>query len=117
MPRAQNRKFENLIYTILTTLIIMLGKFRDRTCKSHTTSCFRSDRTIPWNKDLADNILLMGCCDCGLAHFLIPGHSVTPIRTVSYSYKFRLGANSWHKPDTSLSEYACEKAQKVGIIE
>ncbi|GAH69916.1 unnamed protein product [marine sediment metagenome] len=59
----------------------------------------------------------MGCCDCGLTHFIVSDHSVTPIRTSDYKYKLRFGAKAWHKPDPNLIEHAWSKAQEAGVIE
>ena len=116
MTEAQHSILGNIAYTGLTTMIIVLGKLRDKTCKTRATACLRFDRTIAWNKELSGNHVLMGCCDCGLSHYLVPGHSVTPVRTGRYGYKLRFGANAWAEPDESLIETVNELAKHDGVI-
>ena len=58
----------------------------------------------------------MGCCDCGLAHFIISGHSLTPVRTVDYAYKLRFGAMAWTKPDPSDTDFVFNKAKDAKVI-
>jgi len=58
----------------------------------------------------------MGCCDCGLTHFIVSDHSITPIRPLKYSYYLRLGAKAWHEPDPDLVERVEIEARKAGVI-
>lgn len=99
------------MYTILTILIILLGKLRDK-CGPLTLRC---DRPIPWNMQ-DDGALWMSCCDCGLGHFFVVGHSGTAMRPKKYTYKFRFGANAWTDPDPDLGDVVVREAQKAGII-
>lgn len=102
-----------MIYKLLTTAIIILGKLRDRfggafpKMPGHLYRQFpvRFDRALPWPED-AKLYLGMGCCDCGLTHVIIHGKSVTPKRPMSYDYKMRLGAQAYAKPDPKLGEEA-----------
>ena len=44
---AKSSYLGNIIYTLLTSLIIVLGKLRDLTCVTSRTSALRFDRTLP----------------------------------------------------------------------
>jgi hypothetical protein len=58
----------------------------------------------------------MSCCDCGLEHFFVVGHSGTAVRPKDYGYKWRFGANPWTKPDPYLRQRVIEMAKREGII-
>ena len=113
---AKDSKFGNLIYTILTSLIVLLGKFRSHFCITNKTAALRFDRTTPY-ADYGHKNTFMGCCDCGLAHFIIPGHSVTPERTKNYNYKYRMGSKAWHEPENNLVGKVIEEGQYSKVIE
>lgn len=113
---AKSSYVGNIIYTILTSFIILLGKLRDLTCVTAKTSALRFDRTIPWCHDYGEGLYFLGCCDCGLGHFIISGHSFTPVRTRDYAYKLRFGAKAWTKPDPSESEFVFKKAEEAKVI-
>lgn len=98
------------MYTFLTSLIILLSKIRDK----FTVRALRFDRPLPWNPDDGKECLWMGCCDCGLEHFFVIGHSGTPVRPVKYKYRFRFGATAWSKPDPNLGWEAKRQAIKRG---
>jgi len=100
------------MYTLLTTLIILLSKIRNR----FAARALRFDRPLPWNPDDKDKWLWIGCCDCGLEHFFVVGHSATPVRPMTYKYKFRFGAVGWTKPDPMLGDHARRQAEKRKII-
>ena len=100
------------MYTLLTTLIILLSKIRDR----FTVRVLRFDRPLPWNPDDGDKWLWVGCCDCGLEHFFVIGHSGTPVRPMTYKYKYRFGAKGWTKPNPMLGYRAQQQAKERGII-
>lgn len=105
-----------MTYTILTTLIIILGKLRDRIPSPKSGGMhLRYDRCIPYPKDFNGN-LYMSCCDCGLVHFFIPDHSGTPVRPRRYAYRFRLGSKAWHEPDSNLINRVEVEARSAGVI-
>ena len=58
----------------------------------------------------------MGCCDCGLTHFIVSDHSLTPVRTLKYAYLLRFGAKAWHEPDSTLIERVDTEARRAGVI-
>jgi len=106
-----------MIYTILTTLIIVLSKLRDLVCSpEHGGGHLRFDHCIPWSKNYGDNYY-MSCCDCGLTHFIVPYHSMTPVRPRFYHYSYRLGAKAWHEPDFRLAKQVEFEARQSGVIE
>ena len=113
---AKSSSLGNIIYTVLTSLIILLGKVRDLTCVTAKTSALRLDRTIPWCHDYGEGLYFMGCCDCGLSHFIISGHSFTPVRTQNYAYKLRFGAMAWTKPDGGDPEFVLKMAERAKVI-
>jgi hypothetical protein len=88
-----------MLYTILTSLIILIGRVRDRLCRPMS---LRYDRTLPCPPEWGPQVLFFTCCDCGLTHFFVPGHSGTPRRPASYEYELRLGAKAWTDPDPKL---------------
>ncbi|MBA7681547.1 hypothetical protein ES703_89887 [subsurface metagenome] len=107
----------NFFYTILTSIIILLSKVRNQFCNNKKPTAFlRVDRIIPWCPDYGKGLYYMGCCDCGLTHFIVADHSITPVRTLNYKYKLRFGAKAWHEPDPDLIDYAWNKAQEAGVI-
>lgn len=114
---AKTSKVGNLIYTLLTSAIILLGMLRDRFCNPKArTSFFRYDRTLPWCEDYGHDVTFLGCCDCGLAHLFICGHSVTPLRTLDYAYKLRFGVKAWADPRPDLVEEVDACARQKGVI-
>jgi len=105
------------MYTFLTTLIILLGKLRDRIPSSRSGGkCLRFDRCVPWGGEVYAGNYYLGCCDCGLEHFIVPYHSFTPVRPRRYAYHHRLGAKAWHEPDSSLTHRVYTEAKKAGVI-
>lgn len=101
----------SVVYTLLTSLIILLSKMRDR-CGS---MALRSDRPVPWNMQ-GTRHLWMSCCDCGLRHFFVIGHSGTAVRPMKYSYRLRFGAKAWTDPDPELGDVVKKEARKAKII-
>lgn len=99
-------------YTLITTAIIMLGWLRGWLGPRQV---LRFDRTLPWCEDFTgkayrgengwtphQRVLMLECCDCGLTHCTVAGHSGTPVRPKDYRYPLRLGANAWTKPLPAL---------------
>lgn len=114
---AKSSKLGNVIYTLLTSAIILLGMLRERFCNPKSkTSVFRYDRTLPWCEDYGQNITFLGCCDCGLPHLIICGHSATPVRTLNYAYKLRFGAKAWTAPRPDLTMEVDAYARQKGVI-
>jgi len=67
-------------YTLLTSLICLLGRIRDRV-HLYERMIVRFDRTLPWPTDgQPPGTLSLSCCDCGLAHVFLLDESGTPIR-------------------------------------
>ena len=99
-----------MIYTILTGLIILLSKIRDKSFVRH----MRFDRTLPHPPGQPDDVLWITCCDCGLTHFIINGISETPVRPLKYTYHFRFGAKAFTDPDPNLGLKAYKKARSLG---
>lgn len=101
-------KLRHVLYTVLTTLIIVLAYLRDRAGRG--TYRIRCDRTLPWEQP--QDALALACCDCGLTHFIVVGNdvapSVTPIRPEQYQYRSRLGANAYIDPDLDLGIEVCD---------
>ena len=93
-----------MLYQLLTSLIIMIGRLRDRLC-SHKYA-LRCDRTLPWTEN--PKAMSMICCDCGLTHFIVAGQTVTPIRPITYDYRGRMGAVGWTEPDEGLGNEVCD---------
>ena len=94
-------------YTILTSMIILIGKLRDHIFH-HEMRVFRFDRTLPWPKYQSPDGLYVGCCDCGLEHIFFRGLSGTPVRPEQYSYLGRFGAMGHTGPPSGLGERAHE---------
>lgn len=92
-----------MIYTILTSAIILISKLRK---KLSPPLYWRFDRTLPWPKGQPASGLWMSCCDCGLAHFFITGESGTPVRPEKYAYRLRFGATGHTEPDLHLGRRA-----------
>src|SRR4051812_12665128 len=92
-----------IIYNVLTAVIILTSKLRDGLFKSWP---LRWDRTLPWPDNQNEKTLLIGCCDCGLAHFIVMGQSITPIRPADYNYRLRFGARAFTSPRPDLGEEA-----------
>ena len=108
---------KNQIYTLLTSAIILLGKIRDRICSPrHGGAFLRLDRCIPWCDDFGKGRTYIGCCDCGLTHFVVIGHSLTPVRPIRYRYKMRFGANAWTKPNAELATTVWEQAKEAEVV-
>lgn len=97
-------------YNILTAFIIALGWLRDRICQAEYVT--RLDRTLPWpaerqrllDGDADQQQLGMICCDCGLTHLIMCGHSVTPVRPRFYRYAGRMGVDAWTEPRPDLGD-------------
>ena len=85
-----------MIYTILTSLIILLGKLRSK----FGSRALRLDRATPWNQGTEK--IKMQCGDCRTKILFVVGHSMTPVRPLEYSYKLRLGSMARTEPDPSL---------------
>ena len=91
-----------IIYRVLTLCIIVIGRIRARIAPREV---LRFDRTLPWgdpqkgtlnvlraNIDCPERVgLYLQCCDCGLRHFMVAGHSGTPVRPAEYDYRLRAG--------------------------
>lgn len=105
------RSDHDWIYTILTSMIILLSKLRDRSFRR----VLRLDRPIPWCMQGTEH-LWMSCCDCGLEHFFVIGHSGTAVRPVNYNYSMRFDAKAWTDPDPELGGVVEEAAKKEGLI-
>lgn len=88
-----------VLYTILTSIICVLGLIRDRFCGPMP---LRWDRTLTAPDEWNNSVMYMSCCDCGLTHFFVPDKSGTPRRPIAYKYKGRFGADSWTNPDPEL---------------
>lgn len=101
-----------MIYTILTSLIILISKIRSRVGGQYFLRC---DRPIPWHQQ-GKKWIHMSCCDCGLAHFFVVGHSGTAIRPQKYSYNLRFGAKAWTDPDPELGAHVLKKAKEAGVV-
>ena len=97
-------KLRHIVYSVVTTLIIALSKLRGRLCRN--TYRLRCDRTLPWEEP--KDALSMVCCDCGLTHFIIAGHSITPVRPERYQYQGRLGMNAYINPNPGLGIEVCD---------
>ena len=109
---------KTLIYTFLTNTIILLSKLRDKCLDgpSHNGH-LRIDRVLPWYEGFGSDKLFMGCCDCGLTHFLVLGHSITPVRPINYQYKMRMGGKAWVEPNTDLADVVLEKAKNCHVVD
>lgn len=92
-----------ILYTVLTTAIIALSKVRFRCTAGRK---LRWDRTVRWADPEHKDILFMTCCDCGLGHCFVIGHSGTPIRPPGYGYRGRLGAMAHAPPAPELGREA-----------
>ena len=99
-----------MIYTILTGLIILFSKIRDRSFISY----MRFDRTLPHPPDQPNDVLWITCCDCGLSHFILNGISATPARPEKYRYRFRFGAKAFTDPNNDLGLKAYKIARTLG---
>jgi len=109
---------KTLTYAFLTNIIIFLSKIRDMCLDGpESKGHLRIDRTLPWCHDFGSDILFMGCCDCGLSHFLVLDHSVTPVRPEDYQYNMRISGKAWTKPNPELAEVVLEKAKSCRITE
>ena len=104
-----------MIYTILTGLIILLSKIRDKSYKPY----FRLDRTVPVPKEDQIDSLYMSCCDCGLTHFILCENaiSLTPVRPMKYKYKIRFGAKAWTEPNIALGRDALKIARSRKLVD
>jgi len=103
-----------LAYTLLTSIIILVGKVRKRLCRRDEH--VRGDRTSPWPPNDADT-LLTTCCDCGLTHFFVCGRSGTVSRPLRYAYRLRFGAVAWTDPDIELGREACRLYEETAPTE
>lgn len=90
-------KIRLFLYKVLTLLIILLAKFREKVGNSIGWE-LRKDRDeqniMPQMWFSKDNGICLGCCDCGLFHRLFEsdrGSHAWPERPVGYDYKWRLG--------------------------
>ena len=104
---------KNIIYTILTGIIILLAKLREKTLGEKPR--FRWDRTIPVPYEDQGSSLYIKCCDCGLSHFILYSRSATPVRPLKYDYRLRFGSKAWTEPDLELGQDAHEAALKRGL--
>ena len=94
------------MYKLLTMLIILLGKLRSKFGNRKV----RFDRTMPLPESQnKQGILYMECCDCGLVHFIVYGHSGTPIRPEHYDYGMRCGNKASSEPEKMLKEHVYKK--------
>jgi len=107
------------LYTLLTSIIILISKIRDKVSSKEKFMHMRFNRTLPWPtlKEEEKDIFYISCCDCGLTHFFLLNHSSTPVRPKEYSYNFRFGNNAYTKPDLDLGYEAYTKASLHGYIE
>ena len=94
------------MYKFLTILIILIGKLRAK----FDNRKVRFDRTMPLpDEQSVQDILYMECCDCGLVHFIVYGHSGTPIRPEKYDYGLRCGNIASSEPEERLKEHVYKK--------
>ena len=109
---------KNIIYTIITGMIILLSKLRDRIFQHGTVKDslhFRWDRTVPVHYEDQGSSLYMKCCDCGLEHLICYSRSVTPVRPLMYNYRLRFGSVAWGESDRELGQDAYEIAKRRGL--